>query len=314
MARTHRTSHTVSIAAPASDVYDLIADVSQWPTFLTPTIHAERVDRNDTQERIRLWALANGEVRTWTSLRRLHRGALTVEFRQEVSQPPVASMSGRWTLTPRSERETVAELTHEFASIGDDPAAAEWIQRAVDSNSDAELDCLRRAAERRHELPDLVLTFEDRVRIDAPAADVYDFLYRCDRWPDLVPHVASVDLQEPAPGHQLLEMGTRGADGAVHTTSSVRVCFPARRIVYKQTRFPPIMSAHVGEWRLLDAAQGVDVVARHAVVIDADAVPEWLGPGVTVAQARECIHEVLSANSTRTLEQAELHADAPASS
>ena len=65
-----------------------------------PTVHADYAERGETEERIRLWATANGEVKNWTSRRRLDPAALRVEFRQEVSSPPVAAMGGTWIVEP----------------------------------------------------------------------------------------------------------------------------------------------------------------------------------------------------------------------
>ncbi len=58
---------------------------------------------------------------------------------------------------------------------------------ACDINSRAELDSIKRLAERWTRLDELVLSFEDSVRINGPAELVYDFLYRVGDWPDLIP-------------------------------------------------------------------------------------------------------------------------------
>ena len=84
---THLTTHAVRVRGSADAAYRLLADVSLWPQHFQPTVFAERVEGDDTDERIRIWAFANGEVRTWTSRRRLDPVARSVEFRQEVSQP-----------------------------------------------------------------------------------------------------------------------------------------------------------------------------------------------------------------------------------
>ncbi len=59
---TTMVEHQIAVDAPAAEVYQLIADVAQWPRLFSPTVHVEYLDRSPGQERIRIWAMANGEV------------------------------------------------------------------------------------------------------------------------------------------------------------------------------------------------------------------------------------------------------------
>jgi ribosome-associated toxin RatA of RatAB toxin-antitoxin module len=302
---THHDEHRITVQAPPEVVYDVIADVRRWPYVFAPTVHAERIEHAAGEERIRLWALANGAVKTWTSRRELDRAGLRVRFAQEVSQPPVAEMRGEWILTPAGERTTDVVLTHDYRAERDDPGGTEWIREAVDRNSRAELENLRLATELVHDSDELAVTFEDSLRIDGARADVYDFLYAATRWPERLSHVARLDLREDTRNVQVMEMDTRGADGSVHTTRSIRICFPDDRIVYKQTEVPALMAAHVGEWRLTDEAGGaVTASSRHTVVIKREAVQPVLGAGSTVRKARGFVQRALSANSMATLQRA----------
>ncbi|GAA2905262.1 SRPBCC family protein [Streptosporangium fragile] len=304
---THRTEHQITVAAPAQDVFGLIADVTEWPRAFPPTVFADHVERGETEERIRIWATANGEVKGWTSRRHLDRDGLRVRFRQEVSQPPVAAMGGEWLIEPLSEELTRVRLLHDFQAVGNDPEKVEWIRRAVDRNSDAELAALRSVAERGRE--DLVLSFDDVVRVAGAAKDVYDFIYEAGRWEERLPHVARVALTEDTPNVQTLEMDTRTADGATHTTKSVRICFPHDRIVYKQLQTPALMSVHTGQWLIEEDADGVAVTSVHTVVIEPRAVPSVLGEGATVADARAFIRNALGRNSTATMRHAKEYAE-----
>ena len=306
---TH-TEHSITIAAPPEAAYRVIADVLSWPVFFTPTIHTERVGGDDVDERIRIWAFANGEVKTWTSRRHLNAGAHRVEFSQEITQDPVATMGGEWTVEALSEDKSLATLTHDFTAVGDDPAKLDLIDRAVEHNSRAELDRRQLAAERQAEIDDLLLTFTDTELIDGPVAEAYDFIYRCQDWPDRLPHVSRLALTEDVPGLQVMEMDTRSPDGSVHTTKSGRVCFPGERIVYKQTQVPPILTAHLGEWLFEETPEGTRLSARHTAMVKPEAVPELLGPRATVADAKKRVREALGANSTTTMRHAKAHVEA----
>ncbi|MFE7663355.1 SRPBCC family protein [Streptomyces celluloflavus] len=97
-------------------------------------------------------------------------------------------------------------------------------------------------------------------------------------------------------------MGT--PDGATHTTRSVRICFPGERVVCEQTTLPARLTARTREWRVCTTPDGVEVVSRHTVVIDAGALAGVLGEEATVAGARVLVRDALGANGRITPERA----------
>lgn len=299
--------HQATVAAPADAVYALIADVTRWPSIFPPTIHAEAGPMTGAEEQIRLWATANGVVKHWTSRRRHDPAERRVEFWQEVPQHPVAAMSGTWTVVPGEGDDTLLTLEHTWRAVGDDPGHLEWIEAAVDANSKAELAALKATAEAQR--ADLVLSITDRLDVAGSAGDLYDFINEADRWPDLVPHVARVVLTEDTPGIQRLEMDTQTADGASHTTESYRICLPNRRIVYKQIKVPALMTVHTGAWGFESAPDGATITSAHTVVLNPAAIEGALGPGATVATARDYVHDALSRNSGTTMHHAKDYAE-----
>jgi aromatase len=305
----HRTEHSTFVQAPPEAVYAIVSDVLTWPLRFAPNVHVEQLSRTDRTERIQIWATANGEVRTWISNRVLDQEGLRVSFRQEVSSPPVASMGGEWIATAEGGG-TRLVLTHDFSAVGDDPAGVEWITRATDTNSTAELAAVKALAERYEELSELEFTFEDTVEVAGDGEDVFDFLYRAQDWPERLPHVDRLDLREDVPGIQVMAMDTRTADGSVHTTRSVRVAFGRDRIVYKQTEVPALMTAHTGRWLITPCEGGVRVGSQHSVTVRPEAIASVLGEGRTVADARDFIHRALSTNSSTTLRHAKAFAEA----
>jgi len=310
MSEQHRSLHSTTVAAPAEAVYAIIADVTRWSQFFAPNVHVEYLEQGEGHERIRIWATANGEVKTWVSRRALDAANLKVTFRQEVSQAPVASMGGTWLVTPIDEAHSLLELYHDFTAVDDLPENIAWINAALDRNSEAELAGIRDVAELGAELDELVFTFDDTVHVAGDGADVFDFLNRADLWPERLPHVASLDLQEETEGIQVMAMDTRTADGSVHTTKSIRVVFGDDRIVYKQIAVPALMTAHTGRWTIVPVDGGVDVTSRHTVTLKPSAIERILGEGKTVSDAREYVHRALSTNSTTTLKHALAFAEA----
>nr|AQW35063.1 cyclase [Streptomyces griseoruber] len=309
MAQTHHARHTVTVAAPADTVYGLLARAERWPHVFPPSVHVEQTPAGEGEETLRIWATANGEVKAWTSRRRLDPVARTITFRQEVSQPPVAAMGGTWTVRPLPDGGSEVVLDHDFAAVDDLPENVSWIERALDHNSGAELERLRASAEQADRLGELLLEFEDTVLVQGRAEDVYDFVWRADLWQERLPHVVRLVLDEPAPGIQELEMDTRATDGSTHTTKSVRVGFAPGRIVYKQQRVPALLTVHTGAWTLTDTPQGLSATSRHTVVINPDNVTAVLGEGATVADARAFVRKALGTNSLATLGHAKRYAE-----
>ncbi|MFE1310660.1 aromatase/cyclase [Streptomyces sp. NPDC058755] len=304
--------HTITTAAAPQTVYTLLADATLWPVYFSPTLHVEQLERpegNSGTERIRIWALAGDTVKTWTSRRDLDPEGLRISFRQEVSQPPVGSMSGVWTLRALPDGGTEIMLDHSYRAVEDDPAALAWIAEVTDRNSRAELANLKALAEGAVTQVERQLTFEDTIMVEGGRADdAYAFLYEAARWPDRLPHVSRMDLVEDEPGVQVMEMDTVTAAGDRHTTKSVRVCFAGERIAYKQTVVPPLLSAHTGEWRVVAVDGGITITSQHTVVINADAVAGVLGDTATVADALEFARTALTGNSRITLEHARAYA------
>lgn len=299
---THNTEHSIDIAAEPADVLRIIVEAEHWPHIFDPTVHVEVEQLGTGRQRLHMWALGAGRVRAWTSLRTLHEAALSVTFRQERCAAPAASLGGEWLLQARRGGGTRVRLLHDFQAVDDDPDSVELISQAMERNSTAELAALREVAELGAAFGERVLSFCDAVTTDASPQAVYDFLYRADLWPQRLPHVARLELQEDTPGLQTMAMDTRSRDGAVHTTHSVRVCRPERReIAYKQTAMPAIMSAHTGRWIVVPTPAGTQVVSHHTVVLRPDLISEIFGGDISLEQARSRVREALGANSRTTL-------------
>ncbi|MFD5869557.1 MULTISPECIES: aromatase/cyclase [Actinomycetes] len=306
---TREVEHEITISAPAGAVYRLLAEVTNWPRIFPPTIHVDRVEAEGSEERIRIWATANGDAKNWTSRRTLDPEGLRITFRQEVPAAPVAAMGGTWILEPLGESETRVRLLHDYSAIGDDAHDLLWIERAVDKNSTSELAALKDNVEAAHAAEDLTFSFTDTVEINGSAKDAFDFINEADRWAERLPHVAVVRLTEDVPGLQTLEMDTRAKDGSVHTTKSYRVVFPDHKIAYKQVTLPALMTLHTGEWTFVEKDGVTAASSQHTVTLNTANIARILGEEATVADARAYVHTALSTNSTATLNHAKAYAE-----
>jgi len=308
---TREVEHEITVGAPAAAVYQLLADVSNWPRIFPPTIHVDRVEAQGAEEKIRIWATANGRPKNWTSRRTLDPAGLRITFRQEVPAEPVKHMSGTWIIEPLGEAESRVRLLHDYSAINDDAHDLLWIAQAVDKNSTSELAALKVNVEAAHaaQTEELTFSFTDTVQVAGSAKDVFDFINEAQLWAERLPHVAVVRLEEDTPGLQELEMDTRAKDGSVHTTKSYRVTFPHERIAYKQVTLPALMTLHTGYWTFAENEDGVAASSQHTVVLNADNIGKVLGAEATVSDAREYVRNALSTNSRATLEHAKEYAE-----
>ncbi|MER7181910.1 aromatase/cyclase [Streptomyces hyaluromycini] len=310
MSEPKEVEHGITISAPAAEVYRLIADVANWPRIFPPTIYVDHLERSGSEELIGIWATANGEAKNWTSRRVLDPEALRITFRQTVSTPPVASMGGTWIIEPAGAGVSRVRLLHDYTAVDDDPAGLAWIDEAVDRNSRSELAALKTNVELATASEELTFSFEDTVRVDGSAKDLYDFVNEADRWSERLPHVATVRLTEDTPGLQTLEMDTRAKDGSTHTTKSYRVCLEGRKIAYKQTTLPALMNLHTGYWTFRETDEGTFASSQHTVVLRPENIAKILGPEAGVAEARAYVQGALSTNSRATLNHAKAYAEA----
>ncbi|MEV6219515.1 aromatase/cyclase [Nocardia sp. NPDC051833] len=304
---TGRAEHSIEIAAPADTVYRLLADVRNWPQLFPPTIFADYLDNDERDQRIRIWATAADSVKHWVSRRVLDPEHRRIDFRQEVSSPPIAAMGGTWIVDTLTENYSHVRLLHDYEAVSADQLG--WIDQVVDRNSRTELAALKRSIELGDAGADAAFSFEDTVAVAGTAEDVFGFISDAHLWPERLPHVAGVELIEPGPGMQSLAMDTVAVDGSQHRTMSYRIVLPHHTIAYKQITMPALMTLHTGYWTVRPHADGVAVSSQHSVVLNTDNIAAVLGPDADVAAARAYVQRALSTNSLATLRHAKTFAE-----
>ncbi|MFI6317041.1 aromatase/cyclase [Nonomuraea sp. NPDC050556] len=299
----------ITVPAPAETLYAIVADVSSWPQFHPSAVHAEVCLRDLSGTLIRHWALADHEsVRTWRARWQFDPAANRIRFAHETPPAPFRSLSGEWAFADLPDGSCQVTLRHTLTFLPGDRERAEAMVAVVARNTQELLDSARDAATRREELRSLVLSFEDRVFIAGSIRDVYTFLYEANEWPDRIPHVSRLALEQPAPDIQFFDMDTKAPDGSTHSTRSVRVCRPNHLIVYKQIVLPALLDAHTGHWSFLETPEGVLASARHTVTIKRSALG-LLGDEATLSDARRYLRRALSIHSVRNLNLAKEYAE-----
>lgn len=299
----------MQVAVPAGVVYAVLADAVRLPLCFSASVHVERLEFDSERERLRVWSLLDGQLRSWTASRRLDPVERRIEFWQERSTSPLDSMTGALSVRGHGPRDAELELQYGFSTTGDLPDDAAWAAWCADLNLRIQLADLKRFAEQWTRLDELALSFEDSIRINGPAELAYDFLYRAGDWAELVPHVARVGLTEDAPGVQRMTVETLTEHGS-QTTESVRICFPhAGRIIYKRTVVAELLAAHTGEWSIVPDETGVTVTGKQSVVLREENITAVLGEGADLARARQHVRAALGSECLALLTLAKQHAE-----
>lgn len=303
---------TITVAAPASAVFDLIVDVARWPQYFTSLVHTQVAPTHgDATDVVSCWGLRGPDaVRAWSARRWIDADARTVDFDNDPPPPGVRSQHGQWSVQPQGDAACVVTLSHTFDCDPEALAAGTADRIAADfgRHSLAQLTELKEVAERGAELDELIIEWEDTLFVSGQAQDAWVVLYEADKWPERIPHVARIELTEPSAGVQFFDMDTSTPDGRAHTTRSVRICLPHELIVYKQITLPPTLDAHTGHWRFAQTRDSVLLGARHTVTLKRSALA-LLGPDMTVAGARSYARRVLGTNSMKNLQIAKAYAE-----
>lgn len=293
--------HTATVAAPAGLVYDLVAQLAAWSQFHPPAVHAEPIAGEDGLVR-HWWVVDDHTVRIWTARWRRDRARLRIAFERDPATPDECGSRGEWQFRAVSDSTTEIEFAQEPVGKGEhDPVR-------MDQNVRDFLMSVTNAAQHADERRDLVVDFEDPLFVAGSAEDAYDYLYEAAKWPERIPHVSRLVLEEQVPGIQFFDMDTVTPDGSAHTTRSVRICLPHSKIVYKQIQLPKLLDGHTGHWQFTPIPEGCVVSARHTATIKPSALP-ILGPEASVPDARKYLRRVLSANSMGNLRLSKAYAE-----
>ncbi|MFJ3817077.1 SRPBCC family protein [Streptomyces sp. NPDC090056] len=284
-ARNRRTVHRTEIGAPAGLVYGLLADAPQWPLYLPDAVHVERLPCDGPGERLRRWDVTGGVLRPRT-LRHLPDAApRRIAFREEDPADPDGAPSGSWTVEDLGAERAllVLEVDAPAPAGSRSPEAAAARDGAVAALRE-EAGHLARLAAHWERLDELVLCFEDSVRVDAPPQRVYALLESPGPRPYRVPAVPP---------------------------DSVRVRLPGRGlVVHKQLRTPAPLAVHTGVWTVADDGAGATLLtSRHGVLLQAGPVTGLFGPDATSETVRRHVRRTLGRRSTAVMEQVRRYAE-----
>ena len=148
------TEHTVTVEAPADLVYEVLADIEGYARLFPPTESSTMLEESDTHQIARLVVDVSGQPQSWVTRRDLDRERGVIAYRQLENAPMIKYMGGEWRTLPLGGDRTQLVITHDFEArpteaVPSADKATELLRAAVERNSHADLDAVRKEAERR---------------------------------------------------------------------------------------------------------------------------------------------------------------------
>jgi ribosome-associated toxin RatA of RatAB toxin-antitoxin module len=148
------TEHTVTVEAPADVVYTVLADIEGYAKLFPPTESSTILEESATHQIARLVVDVSGQTQSWVTRRDLDPERRVIAYRQLENAAMIQYMGGEWRALPLDDKHTQLVITHDFAArpteaVPSQEKATELLRAAVDRNSHADLDAVRKEAERR---------------------------------------------------------------------------------------------------------------------------------------------------------------------
>ncbi|GAA2127018.1 hypothetical protein GCM10009825_04740 [Arthrobacter humicola] len=141
----HRTTHRLSINAPADLVFSMLRDASHWPYLDGLTVYSERVSGDDTTHELRTSVVSNGSLSSSHCWRVFNAARNRAEFQQLNLEAPLQQLGGDWEIR-QADGLTMVTLNHAFEV--DDEHLAERINGIIEDYGRRELEALRVSCER----------------------------------------------------------------------------------------------------------------------------------------------------------------------
>ncbi|WP_026316074.1 aromatase/cyclase [Actinokineospora enzanensis] len=135
-------THELTVAAPAEDLFDLVADVERAPQWFPTHLHAEVISASVVER----YVLDGDGVRSWQVSRELDRAALRIVFQHVTPKPPLTRMRGEWTFTTEGAV-TRVRVVHSLDVPADKAAILDKLLPDLDRNVPRQLAHLKQLGE-----------------------------------------------------------------------------------------------------------------------------------------------------------------------
>jgi len=300
--------HSIVCDAPASAVYDVIADVGRWPQLFESCVSVAVLEARGDSELVRIEALQEGVPVAWETMRTYVDSTFTIDFWLVIPMPLLESMSGQWRVIPLDLKRSVLTVTRTFElcaaidgirdGIATPRQALAFIQRFIAETSESELRAIKSFVEVEDERR---LRLRTTYSLPFPPHEVYGVLANVRRWPELLPHCDSLELIYDDGQNQEFMMGVAGPGGGDRFRSIRRCNAEAFTISYFQPSPPPILDAHSGSWSVRAGVGGnAKVIVEHDIRVNPERCADRFGEG-DLGKNRSRVREMVLQNGAATI-------------
>lgn len=269
------TSHSIICEVSASEVYAIIADVSNWPKIFDSCISAVVQERVGNTEQVRIEACQNGQIVSWDTQRSYFDDIFRINFFLPVPMPFLKEMNGQWRVIQLGEQRCVLNVTRYFSLIDDisgiregittHEQASELINRFIDENAASEMLAVKEFVEKKETT---LSSFTTHYSLPFAPEEIYSLLSDIHQWPDILPHCDDMNIIYEDVRYQEFVMEIKGAGGSEHFRSIRQCDRDTLSISYFQPEPPTMLKSHSGRWLIRASTIGTELIAEHSVHID----------------------------------------------
>lgn len=306
----HRTlSHSILCNAPASNVYNVISDVMNWPKIFDACVSATILEKNDNFELVKIDVVDKNRKMSWNTQRTYFPNIYKIHFDLPIPMPFLKNMNGEWRVIPLSADRCLLNVVRNFSflekieEIHDDikthDEAVIFINNFVNENAENEMWSIKHFTENNNSMN--FSRFEEKYFLPYSPNDVYHILHNVWQWPSILPHCDSIQMIYDDSENQEFVMTIKTSHG-VELFRSIRKCnLNNLSISYFQPSPPAILKRHSGSWTINPVSGGSEILSIHTVEIDPSCCENVFNNDDLLMNKRR-VKELISNNSQSTIE------------
>ena len=281
-----KTTHIINFLNEPESVFEALCNANLWPEIFPPCVYGNVEYFIEGRQKLKLAALANNRLLSWTSHRIIDDSKRSISFSQIVKPDYLDYMKGTWTVYQLSKGSQVV-LEHDFevkedfnyhgTAFANKEEALLFYEKATEENSINELSALKKSLERKI----LSHVFECKLVTSHPPKQCFTLLKKADMWKFILPHCTDIEMLYDDGENQEFIM-TVEVGGSTERIRSVRT-IEKDTIRYFQTSPPFPLSEHRGVWEVSEENGLTTLRSIHSITLSAEY--EETGKGIEELKA-----------------------------
>lgn len=277
LTKQQSTTHSIICEAPAANVYNIIADVSNWPKIFDNCISTVIKERIGNTEQVQIKAWQNGQVVSWDTQRSYFDDIFRINFVLPIPMPFLKEMSGQWRVIPLNKCRCILNVTRDFALLDDisgiradittHEQARELINHFINDNAGSEMLAVKEFVEKNDTT---ISSFTSSYSLPFTPEEFYSLLSDIHKWPDILPHCTDVKVIYEDAKYQEFVMEIIGDSGNEHFRSIRQCDRDTLTISYFQPEPPALLKKHSGRWVMQARGGRTEIIVEHSIHIDSE--------------------------------------------